>query len=988
MQSVGRLIAALLLITPLAAGGSVSVKKGPSREFADFFEDCKNGLRGGGYNSTTGYYDWTCGNYNWSAIRGGTQVSAGDGSTISDYNSPTTVGGNSWTMICTGDGVADQTGAGSTTADATPVEETVCLHAGEQIRMYATADVMLAADNTKPGGKIYLPEGLYHLGYCGQQADGTTNNGCPVLQNSPTHYQRKVQMWGGRELVGSGQDPDGPHVNGRTGTWFILATGDDLDADGDVDDDICDRNDDGWCDNGTGGCALGTPSASSSTMKMGKWAKTFTGVVLDADIPLLPSTHSRVCLENTDLTTTGTCSGDRSVLCTANTGTRTSTTAGSCQVDDSSIGGGTVDLGTCEPLVDALVTDMAAQAATSTAFPGVHFKLTTFSPQHRGLGSELTSSTKLTALARVGAFESDGTILSPTLAPCVTTGAWVYLTAPTNGGGTTVYHHPSFLPVWDAGAQPTTSIWFPDWTKYNNEGGGYSHLNFMPAHWLGRNSTNDAADCDTFQANTGGAQDDGVANSACDALNLFVVGSTQRGHLLHVSTWYGGGDGAAHSLIDTSGGEYVEVGHSSFNSGNGMGSDSGAWWFHDNVWRDWDASPGTFMAWNFAPGARVEREKYINIDANWCFSQQLTTGLVVRDIEIISSQCNSGMFDLSGARSSLFSGIMGYGNRGPVWTIGPGTGADTWDVVAENVNLVGHTTISGGSSMEALIIRYDNDGDSNYLGNVDNVTFRDHHYSVAGTTDVCMIGLEGGSGDEVTVTNNDDEEHGDGRKVDDDRHQLSFENISLERVSKATVTSQTEFFCLGNSSAAEQSPSEAMSLVSNGIWGSRGGMPRFVGLSIDGQFFPDNPYRSVRAVDATLDARDDGNSGHINNAGDYITFTDHGLRDRDVVTYTQVAGSAPTGLTNGNVYYVIYRDENSIQLDDDRSIATAISLTGQTSGTHTFTLTTGLEPDCDDLVSGTEIRTHSATSDGDCTDADADGLLDGGGDFNAVCTCL
>jgi hypothetical protein len=818
---------------------------------------------------------------------------------------------------------------------------------------------------------------------------------------------RMVNMWGGRELIGEGQDTDGPHVNGRTGTWFLAAGGDDLDGDGTLSDDICDRNDDGWCandsggmikaggssgaytckrDDDTGGCAITVGSHGGATFPTSKFGQTFTGAVL-GDILNDGSNWMRICLDNR-LSNGGVCSGNQDIPCTANSGGRLSTTTGSCVINDSGIGGGTTDYGTCEGLVDAMVTEMEAQIVVNTTNPTVRFDIQSYPTAHRGLGSEIISAPKQHALARVGAFQSDGTIVSPTLETCLTNGKYVYMSL---AGGTNKYMYPSSQPVWDASVQPTDIV-VVDETKFNNDGGGFSHINVMPAHWLGRDSTNDAADCSTF--GNGGTQDDGVADSACDSVGPIHLGAG------------GGGDGYAFSLIDgTSAGLYAELGWSSLHSGSGLASDASSWWFHDNVWRDWTVPSGTFMAWNYGPGAVVERETYININASRGFLIQPNPGFVMRDSKVISSNFNTGMFNLSGARQALISGLSGYGNRGIPWLIAPRPNLDTWDVVVEKVDLAAHTFVAS-SGPEGLIVRYDDDGSATYLGgNVDNVVFRDHHYSLAGEQRACMIFLEGGQGGEVDPGPGDAAAHGFGRTVDDDRHQLSFENISIERVAESTAEAQTEFFCLGNSHNDEQNPTEAMTLTPNGIFESLGGMPRWVGLSIDGQQFPDNPYRSIRTLDTILDGNDD-----VDDANEELDWADHGLRDRDVVTYNEVANGGVTGLTDTNIYYVRYITKDSLRLYDDRAIAddefcTAsvtpwACCTGAGTGTcsslmdltddadGTFTITTGREPDCDTLPQGIIIRTHSATAEGNCEDNVNDtSILDGGGDNNALCKC-
>jgi hypothetical protein len=1080
-----------LLVAYPALG--TSLKKGPRDTVADVFELCRAGVRGGGYDASTQLYDWTCGNYPWSASVGGV-TTADDGSTISAYGSPTTAGGNSWTMVCTGDGVADQTGNGSTTADATPVEETVCLYSGERIRMYVMADLMLAADNTKNGGKIYIPDGLYHLAYCGQQADGTTNNGCPVLQHFPNIYNRHVSTWGQREFVGESRDSDGPLVNGRTGVYLLNAGGDDLDGNGTMDaDEICDRNDDGWCspsnmviatggghggfqclrDDATGGCAV--QSSTTGRLTMNQYGGAGDSVILDVDIEQGNNVHSRACLDNS-LTNTGTCSLDRSVSCTTNTVGRLSASTGSCEFDDDGDGTAEVDLGVCEGIVTAMQTDMVALEAVDAQHTKLDVLIQTKPRRHRYVSDDPPDTYTTTTLTQVGFFDVDGTdghitgatttldedldnsetgidltdagsfatagtilvgeeritytgkagntltgggrgadgtlatthangaaVSERTLEACAGADtARVYFSAGPEGGRAAVRFFPSPTPVWDAGTQPHTSLYVVDWSKYNMHEGGYRNIGIMPAHWLGRDSTNDAADCSAFGSDPG-LMDSGAANAHCDSLGMLGLWGNYRGHMRYISTWFGSNTGFAKSLVDGgSTGIRNELGWSELNDAEGLASDPSEWWFHDNTWRNWYSASGSFMVFNFAYGQIVENERYINISSPIGFRPNGSGGMTLRDLYIQSSNFSNGMFDIREGKGVSISGVRGYGNRDPIVMLAPTAGSDVWDVTIEDVHMDAHSLLMTGTLPEGLIVRYDNDGNATFLGGtLDNVSIKDVHISIDGTQNACMVFLEGGLGDEVTVTNNDDEENGDGRTVDDDRHQISLEDISLSRVTSDTVSADVEFFCLGNAVAAEQAPSEA---ISSDIFDAKGGIPRWTGLSIDGHYYPDNPYRSVRAVDTTLNSTDS-----VDDVNEEIDWTDHGLRNYDAVTLNVVANNPPTGLSDATTYYVRYLTKDSIRLYANRNIedddyCTAVNIpyqccTGSGTGTcsydeigltdavGTFTLTTGFEPDCGVLPQGTVVRTHSATAEGTCTDGDVDGLLDGGGDFNAACVC-
>ena len=69
---------------------------------------------------------------------------------------------------------------------------------------------------------------------------------------------------------------------------------------------------------------------------------------------------------------------------------------------------------------------------------------------------------------------------------------------------------------------------------------------------------------------------------------------------------------------------------------------------------------------------------------------------------------------------------------------------------------------------------------------------------------------------------------------------------------------------------------------------------------------------------------------------DRITVTGHAYTTGDPVRLTQGAGTAPVGLVDGNVYFVIVVDVNTIQLS--RTLGgVAVNITADGSGTITLT---------------------------------------------------
>ena len=137
--------------TDAATGGSVltidCVPQSASGGVGAAFDSCRGGnVKGGGYDADDGRWAWTCGNYNWHGWRDATQASA------------------SYDVTCTGDG--------------TP--HTSCIHAGEVRHIgYGLHRIALAAQYTKDGGRVYLPEGLYVDNGAADMADGTTNSSFP-----------------------------------------------------------------------------------------------------------------------------------------------------------------------------------------------------------------------------------------------------------------------------------------------------------------------------------------------------------------------------------------------------------------------------------------------------------------------------------------------------------------------------------------------------------------------------------------------------------------------------------------------------------------------------------------------------------------------------------------------------------------------------------------------------------------------------------------
>ena len=104
------------------------------------FDACRSGqTQGGGYSSTDGRWAWTCGNYPWR-----------------EWQDATAANSASYTVECTGDG--------------TP--HTSCFRSGETRYIGYGLNVSVAAQYTRDGGRVYLPEGVYTDNGAGDNAAG------------------------------------------------------------------------------------------------------------------------------------------------------------------------------------------------------------------------------------------------------------------------------------------------------------------------------------------------------------------------------------------------------------------------------------------------------------------------------------------------------------------------------------------------------------------------------------------------------------------------------------------------------------------------------------------------------------------------------------------------------------------------------------------------------------------------------------------------
>lgn len=210
---------ALLLSTLFGSPAEAGTARKEEGLPAGSFDACRSGgVRGGGYDSTTDRYAWTC-YYPWTRSRGG-----GSGS----YNTATNTGGvdSAYEVSCDGPYNPDP----------------ACVQSGEVLIVNADPNIALAMDYTKDGGTLWIPvpegreSGLYVLSGCGEQADGT-NNSCPFLRAPyDTFYAGSRIQTGirGIKIALEGADVDGIRtvVDGtgrprRTGVYLLLDSGSD-----------------------------------------------------------------------------------------------------------------------------------------------------------------------------------------------------------------------------------------------------------------------------------------------------------------------------------------------------------------------------------------------------------------------------------------------------------------------------------------------------------------------------------------------------------------------------------------------------------------------------------------------------------------------------------------------------------------------------------------------------------------------------------------
>jgi len=803
------------------------------------FDQCRSGTtKGGGYDSNTQRYEWTCGNYNWTAEKGGV-----DANGVSSYDTPTTAGGNSWYMDCTSDGFGTAEDGGSPNT----YEQGACLDGTERIKMYAGPDLAIALDQVKQGGPVYLPRGIYHDAYCGQSSSQVAN-GCPVTRDHPYVAQKKFTSYGGRYVVGEGADKTGIQ-DGRQGTVWLSDHGNDINQSGGIADGyppvtagtwvnitggatFAGTNTGGhwglsvgakgseqycaWPSNSTTGCVTTT---STVTNVRDRIEVTPIGQVVDvvrASYEYLGS-QPVVCVDNR----LSVCSGNTRVKCTVNDETRTGDTTGGCPGA----------LGDCIGVADA-VEDLL-QAGEKVYLGHQARPVATYGTSNEVTG---TSEYAFTELGSMHGSTCDGG-----------NGRYVRNQDPDDPiVGGSVY---DFMTRQDFNLATSPSVnnaHVLTQDEFNNFGSGFRHMTIMPAQWAGRDSPNLDAECGADELATS-LESDG---SGCDQVELMSLSQGYGGRVEDLALYFGGGGTAASTLAFSGIDGAVAcmncgIKDSFIANGRGLGTDASGWWFENNVWSGWLTGSDSLVKAAFAYGFKMESDQFIQNAGDSLFNFQGAPGGVLRDIQLVGNDVGTSLFRTSAARDILVSGVTGYGNFGGiVWFEGSvegGNDVNAWNVIFEDIFLENHNFPSGSNFPQALISRVDYSGDAPWkgLGIVRNMGVS---VSLQYGHDGCLIFFDGLTGDDSTA------DHGLNVDVDDDRDHFVFENIDVQ-VYDPDTPGIGKSFCFGNSAnTAQNDPSDAAVLTN---WSTiKGPVPYWKNLRFDDVKVADNLTGSISAADA------------------------------------------------------------------------------------------------------------------------------------------
>lgn len=843
---------------------------------------CSTGaVKGGGYDSVTGLYEWACATYPWSAEIGGM-----DAQGKSAYNTPTTPGGNSWWMTCTGDG---------TGTPGTAAEQSVCTAAGERIRMYSMADIVLAQDNVRPGGTLYFPPALLHDRYCGRQSNGVTPNGCPITRRSPGHQTRKIQQSRGIKWIFPGQDTDGPHINGRDSGWIISDLGADNDGTTNGSTLAVHVTDPGGTSGyvpGHWGLTVGLSSTVNATnicartsTTTGAGCDTRTTAVRDqdreglsnlarnaglilSDINLNPTegTNIDVCID--DRLSVGICVNDAGVTntpCTTNSPTARSAdgVSGSCDAASGGPGGtGATCVGAATAIERILERNGDQITNGSSAAAGVYMVLDMYPSASQGSSTPWTGSF-VSTFASISNVRSTGSCTNGRVVQLG--GMWDArpFMSTTNLSFNSSTFNPMILPYYAVANQPN-KIAVVTADRFVNTGGGIWGLNQMPGSWVDRDSTTNTADC--LYDNLPGGGSPLLAETACDDVESVALAAGLGGGVYDSAFWYGGGLAGgsatyAFSKVDgDTAGFWVEFKNNLVAKGMGLQTDASGWIYEDNLWMDINGlstalgagNSATLFSVGFTPGFRWTRDRFVNLSGGNTIVIAQSDFTSITDLDFHNLTASGAVLSTYGARHLKVDGINIKGYRGgPLVVIGARGGYDSWDIDIQNVKAVNQMSyLAGQSPPKSMVWVTDVNSGTGVISGP--VTMRNFSTSVHGDERYCMVFMDGGNGDETTDPDGASAEtaaaNGSGRTVDDWRHFLTFQNFSLESMSDGSPGAGHRVFCLGQRNitvADSNGPEDGAPYTPLNINLAEGGMPRWENMFLAGVKYPDNPINSV-----------------------------------------------------------------------------------------------------------------------------------------------
>ncbi len=390
-------------------------------------------------------------------------------------------------------------------------------------------------------------------------------------------------------------------------------------------------------------------------------------------------------------------------------------------------------------------------------------------------------------------------------------------------------------------AEQGGGIAFATAPRLHLDGGGYTGITVMPGVWAGRDSPTAAADCLTALNSTN--------EENCDDVELMGVGGGIKGGVYKSAFWYGGGQGGfAFSGIDGPPVGYgAEFKDNTVCKAGGLISDVSAWTLENNVWCDNISTGQAIIGVGFAPGFQMTGDEFRNNATGQGLFFQFTPNPVVHNIRMVGNQFGGAAIRLRGARNAMIDGVRGYGNKGTPVQISPVNTAteqrDVWDVTVQNTNWMAHSTFNHGAYPQAMFLISDGSDGVSVVSTTDtavvsgSLRFNNNNMSVHGDNpegSTCAVFFEGGTGDESDIANGLD------RTVDDYRHLLHFDGISIEAVSDGSPSGTMQAICLGNNRSTENSPADGL----DGAGAMVGGMPSWRDIYINSVKIPDNLYAS------------------------------------------------------------------------------------------------------------------------------------------------